>query len=113
MYEDSALGLLLSGDFQVSLSGRQANVNEQVISSARVAAQEALTGAAGKPLAVLAFNCAGRRSKLKKYEDELAAIQDALGRDLPFSVATARAKSARWTMRNRAPRRAAVVRAGM
>ena len=82
MYEDSAVGLMLSGDFRVSLAGRQANVNEQVISSARDGAKQALGSLSGKPVAALAFNCAGRRSKLKKYEDELHAMQEALGSQL-------------------------------
>lgn len=82
MYEDSAVGLMLAGDFRVSLAGRQANVNELVISSARDGAKQALGALAGKPIAALAFNCAGRRSKLKKYEDELGAMQEALGQQL-------------------------------
>jgi hypothetical protein len=84
LYEDSAVALMLAGDFNVSLSGRQANVGEKVISSAREGAKEALEGAKGKPVAMLAFNCAGRRSKLDEYDDELAAMQEAIGRDLPL-----------------------------
>jgi len=53
-----------------------------VISSAKDGAQEALDKAKGKPIAALAFNCAGRRSKLKSYDDELAAMQSALGDEL-------------------------------
>jgi len=34
--------------------------------------------------AVLAFNCAGRRGKLRDPEDELAAIQEVLGKKLPL-----------------------------
>jgi hypothetical protein len=84
MHEDSAIALMLAGDFSVSLSGRQANVNDKVIRTAREGAKQALDGAAGKPIAALAFNCAGRRSKLKSYEDELAAMQEALGQELPL-----------------------------
>ena len=84
LYEDSAIALMLSGKFDVSLSGRQANVGEKVISSAREGAKEALDAAKGEPVAMLAFNCAGRRSKLDEYDDELAAMQDAIGRDLPL-----------------------------
>jgi hypothetical protein len=83
-HADSAVAVLLSGDFRVSLAGRQANQNERVIATAQQGAAEVMKNAQGKPVAVLAFNCAGRRSKLKKYEDELAAIQKALGRDLPL-----------------------------
>jgi hypothetical protein len=84
MHEDAAVGIMLSGDFQVSLSGRQANENEKVIATANEGAAEALKGVKGKPLAVLAFNCAGRRSKLKDYGEELAAMQKALGEELPL-----------------------------
>lgn len=84
LHEDAAVGIMLSGDFNVSLSGRQANENDTVISSANVAAMEALKGLDGKPVAMLAFNCAGRRSKLDDYEEELAAMQKAIGKDLPL-----------------------------
>lgn len=84
MYEDSAVGVMLAGDFRVSLAGRQANVNDAVIRTAREGAQKALGAAEGKPVAVLAFNCAGRRSKLDRYEDELAAMKEALGEKLPL-----------------------------
>ncbi|NUQ63288.1 MAG: FIST C-terminal domain-containing protein [Pirellulales bacterium] len=83
-HPDSAVALMLAGDFRVALSGRQANENEKVIATARDGAQEALSKAGGKPIAVLAFNCAGRRSKLKKHEDELAAMQSALGEEVPL-----------------------------
>jgi hypothetical protein len=83
-YEDSAVALLLSGDFQVSLSGRQANLGDEVVRTAREGARDALAAAAGRPIAVMAFNCAGRRSKLQRYEDELAATQEALGKQLPL-----------------------------
>jgi hypothetical protein len=84
MYADSAVALMLAGDFKVSLSGRQANENDKVIASAEEGAQEALDKATGKPIAALAFNCAGRRSKLESYEDELKAMQSALGVKLPL-----------------------------
>jgi hypothetical protein len=82
LYQDSAVAIMLAGDFQVSLTGRQANENDAVIRSAKEGAQEALDKSSGKPIAAFAFNCAGRRSKLNRYEDELAAMQSALGKDL-------------------------------
>jgi hypothetical protein len=81
---DSAVALLLSGTFRVALSGRKAMDNDQVIATAQAAAARALAGLNGKPTAALAFNCAGRRGKLRRPEDELAAIQTALGKDLPL-----------------------------
>jgi hypothetical protein len=82
LYQDSAIAVMLAGDFRVALSGRQANENDAVIRSAKEGAQEALDKSTGQPIAALAFNCAGRRSKLNRYEDELAAMQSALGEDL-------------------------------
>lgn len=83
-HSDSAVALMLSGDFRVALSGRKAMDNDQVIATARQATAAALAAAAGKPQAVLAFNCAGRRGKLKRPADELEAIQTALGKELPL-----------------------------
>lgn len=81
-HADSAVALMLSGDFQVSLSGRKAMENDQVIASAKDGAAEALAEMTGQPLGVLAFNCAGRRGRLHRPEDEWTAIQQALGEDL-------------------------------
>ena len=41
-------------------------------------AAAALAGIQGKPIAAMAFDCAGRKGKLKKIEEELAAIQQAV-----------------------------------
>ncbi len=84
IYQDAALALKLAGDFKVSLSGRQAQTNDAVISSAAEAAAEALANLKGKPFAMLAFNCAGRKGILDNLEDELAAIQKVVGRDVPI-----------------------------
>ena len=84
LHQDSAVALMLSGDFNISLSGRKAKDNDQVIRTARDGAAAALAGFKGKPVAALAFNCAGRRGKLERMEDELVAIQEALGKDLPL-----------------------------
>jgi hypothetical protein len=84
MHADSAVGLMIGGDFRVTLAGRQAKDNDRVIATAKEAAVEALAGAKGKPLGILAFDCAGRRGKLKTVADELAAIQEATGKDVPL-----------------------------
>jgi hypothetical protein len=84
MYTDSAIALLLSGDFEVSLSGRKAEENAKVISSAAESVDEALKNMEAKPFSVLAFNCAGRKGKLDNIEDELKAIQGVIGNDLPL-----------------------------
>jgi len=83
-YKDSAVALMLSGNFKVAMSGRQAKDNDRVISSAKEGAAEALDRLDSEPIGVLAFNCAGRRGKLDDFNDELGAIQEALGRDLPM-----------------------------
>lgn len=84
MYRDAAVALVLSGDFRVSLSGRQAKTNEAVIASAGEAAREAQQGLPVEPFAVLAFNCAGRKGKLDRIEDELEAIRQAMGDEIPL-----------------------------
>jgi hypothetical protein len=84
MFTDSAIALLLSGDFEVSLSGRQAKENAKVISSAAESAAEALKNMKVKPFSVLAFNCAGRKGKLDNISDELKAIQGVIGNDIPL-----------------------------
>ena len=82
MYEDAAVALMLAGDFEVALSGRMANEEQAVIKSAAEGAAEVLEKAKGNPAAVLSFNCAGRRSKLNEYEDELVSMQKVLGKDV-------------------------------
>lgn len=82
MHEDAAVALMLAGDFNVALSGRMANEEQAVIRTAAEGAEEVLRKTHGQPAAILSFNCAGRRSKLKAYEDELAAMQRVLGKDV-------------------------------
>ena len=84
MHEDAAVALMLSGDFAVSLAGRLAMDHEGIIRTAGEAAGEARRATVGEPFAVLAFNCAGRRGRVDRMEDELEAIQSALGRELPL-----------------------------
>jgi len=84
VYTDSAIALLLSGDFDVSLSGRQAKENAKVISSAAEGASEAMEDVTGRPVSVLAFNCAGRKGKLDNIADELDAIQGVIGTNVPL-----------------------------
>ncbi len=87
MLADSAVGLMLSGDFRIAMAGRQAKENDKVIATANEAAAEALRklGKEGcRPAAAIAFDCAGRKGKLKNVSDELAAIQKALGPEMPL-----------------------------
>ena len=75
---------MLSGDFNVSLSGRQAKDNAKVISSAGDGAKEAIGNSTGEPFAVFAYNCAGRKGKLDNISDELASIQSEIGKTIPL-----------------------------
>ena len=84
MYQDSAIALMLMGDFKIAMSGRQAKDNAKVIATARDGAAEAMGKIKGKPAAVFAFNCAGRKGKLDNVADELKAMQEALGKDVPL-----------------------------
>jgi len=83
-YQDSAVGLLLSGNFHVAMAGRLAKDKETVIRTAAEGAAEALGKAHGAPLAVLAYNCAGRRGKLDNVAEELQAIQKSIGTTVPL-----------------------------
>jgi hypothetical protein len=83
-HTDSAIALLLTGSFKVTQTGRQAKTNEVVIETAREGSASLLKSAPAKPFAVIAFNCGGRKGKLKRLEDELEAIQTSLGKELPL-----------------------------
>ena len=84
MVDDAAVALMLSGNFRVALSGRMANEEQAVIQTAAEGAAEVVERIESPPAVVLSFNCAGRRSKLKEYEDELTAMQDVLGKETPL-----------------------------
>ncbi len=84
LYEDSAVALMLSGGLKVAMAGRQAKDNDRVISTAREAAAAAVAELKGRRIAALAFDCAGRKGKLNKIEDELAAFHQSLGKKLPL-----------------------------
>lgn len=84
LYQDSAVAVLLSGTFRVSMSGRMAKDNDAVIRTAEEGASEVTAKMPAKPLAVLAYNCAGRRGKLKDPLDELHAMQKAFGTSVPL-----------------------------
>jgi small ligand-binding sensory domain FIST len=82
---DAAVALSLSGEFTIAMAGRQAKDNDQVIATASEAVQQALAKLKqqnAQPAACLAFDCAGRKGKLKNVADELAAMQTALGKSL-------------------------------
>ena len=87
MLADAAVGIMLSGNFKVAMAGRQAKENDQVISTARdgaAAAVDALAGQQAKPAVLLAFDCAGRKGRLKNVADELAAVQHSCGKRVPI-----------------------------
>jgi hypothetical protein len=82
LHSDSAIAIMLSGDFKVALAGRQAKTNDAVISTAKDGAAEALKALNAKPIAMIAFDCAGRKGKLDNLGDELKAFQGVTGKDI-------------------------------
>jgi hypothetical protein len=84
MHTDSAVAVMLAGDFNVELAGRQAQSNDKVIATAREGSAEAAGKLKSKPIALLAFNCAGRLGKLDDPADELKAIKASVGEQIPI-----------------------------
>lgn len=84
MFADSALAIVLNGDLKVAQTGRQAKSNDAVLATAMEGSAEALKKLGTKPVAALAFDCGGRMGKLDNLEDELKAIQESIGKDIPL-----------------------------
>jgi len=84
MHTDGALAVMLAGDFNVALAGRQAQSNDKVIATAREGSAEVAGKLKSKPVALLAFNCAGRLGKLDDPADELKAIKASVGGQIPI-----------------------------
>ena len=78
LHTDAAAALLVSGDFTLAQTGKQAKENDLVIATAKSGAADAIKALGKDPFALLAFDCAGRKGKLKNVADELAAIQTAI-----------------------------------
>jgi len=74
-YEDAAMLLTLTGPFQVAMAGRFANQGETVVKTAEEATVTAVENVKGTPIGMVAFSCAGRKSKLDELDDELNAVQ--------------------------------------
>ena len=74
-YDDAAMLLTLTGSVRVAMAGRFANQGETVVKTAEEAAATAVAGVKGRPLGMIAFSCAGRKSKLDELDAELNAIQ--------------------------------------
>jgi len=74
-YEDAAMLLTLTGPFQVVMAGRFANQGETVVQTAEEATTTAVKNVKGTPFGMIAFSCAGRKSKLDDLDAELNAIQ--------------------------------------
>jgi hypothetical protein len=82
---DTAVGILLGGDFKVaacSLGGSENN--EVVLRTAGEAAKTAAAELKGKPAAGFVFECTGRCGKIKNLSDEMPILQGALGKELPL-----------------------------
>jgi hypothetical protein len=86
---DAAVALCVGGDFKIAMAGRQAKENDKVISTAKEAAEEVvgkMKKLGAKPAGYLAFDCAGRKGKLKNVADELTAIKGVLGETQLFGT---------------------------
>ncbi|MHC4213554.1 MAG: FIST N-terminal domain-containing protein, partial [Planctomycetota bacterium] len=76
----SNLGLLLSGNFKCGFSTKKDNSPEGLITSARQACSEAVAGKKDDVVMTFAFDCGGRRDKMKdNLPKELAAMKEILG----------------------------------
>jgi hypothetical protein len=84
LYQDAAVAIMLGGNFAVAQTGRQAKDNDLVVSTAKEGSAAAIKQLGKAPFAILAFDCAGRKGKLKNVADELAAIQTVTGKDVPL-----------------------------
>lgn len=84
LYTDAAIAVTLAGDFSVAQTGRQAKDNDAVISTAREGSAEVVKKLGKTPLLVVAYDCAGRKGKLKNLPDELGVIQQSVGKDVPL-----------------------------
>jgi len=74
------LGLLLTGNFRCGLATKKDMSPEGLINSAKEAFSEAIASGKGKPVAVLAFDCGGRRGKMgDNLPKELDAMKAAAG----------------------------------
>ena len=80
LYTDAAVAMLVRSKSKVAQTGRKAKENDLVISTAKEGATEAIRKLGTAPDTLLAFDCAGRKGKLKNIADELAAIQSAVGK---------------------------------
>jgi len=74
-YEDAAMLLTLTGPFRLTMAGRFANQGETVVATAEEATATTIENAKGTPLGMIAFSCAGRKSKLNELDAELNAVQ--------------------------------------
>jgi len=84
LYKDAAVALALNGKFDVSQSGRQAKSNDDVISTAKEGSATAVKALKAKPLALIAYDCAGRMGKVKNLDDELNAIKSSVEASVPI-----------------------------
>jgi hypothetical protein len=76
----SNLGLLLSGNFECGFSTKKDNSPEGLINSARQACSEAVAGRKDDIVMTFAFDCGGRRGKMKdNLPKELSAMKEVLG----------------------------------
>lgn len=85
IYSDAAFALTLQGNLSVGQAGRQAKSNDEVISTASEGAATAMKAlGSGQPVALLAFDCAGRMGKLDNLSDEVNIIKTKIAPSIPI-----------------------------
>lgn len=85
MYRDSAIAVALKGDLVAGQAGRQAKSNDEVISTAKEGAATAMKAVGRKaPIALIAYDCAGRMGKLDNLSDEVNIIKTVVSSSIPI-----------------------------
>lgn len=84
LYKDAAVALVLNGNFKLAQSGRQAKSNDKVISTAKEGSATAVKALKAKPMALIAYDCAGRMGKVDNLDDELNAIKGNIDASVPI-----------------------------
>ena len=111
-YADSAVALMLSGDFDVSLAGRQANQEQQVIATARQGAAEALKAARASRSPCWPSTARVAAASSRSTRRSWPRCSKPWAKSCPCSAATAPARWARSTRPTRSPAPSAAAPAG-
>jgi len=83
LWTDAACALAIDGNLRVIQGGRQAQDNQAVLDTARAVSADLRQASRGTPVALLAFDCAGRKGKLESIDEERLAVLAGIGPDTP------------------------------